>query len=82
MPSFDYQKKKKNSEKKKKVKKLKGPIVQNVEIESFWLIFFTEINVFVITQRVKYRKKVPLGTSTEFQVPIPVQMWTVPNPNN
>ncbi len=48
--------------------------------------FFTEINVFVITKRVKYRKKVPLGTGTEFQVPIPVlvpvQMWTVPNPSN
>ncbi len=31
-----------------------------------------------------YRKNVPLGTGTEFQVPItvpvPVQMWTVPNP--
>ncbi len=50
----------------------------------FWTYFFTEINVFVITQRVKYRKKVPLGTGTEFQVPIPVlvpvQTWTVPNP--
>ncbi len=29
-------------------------------------LFFTEINVFVITQRVKYRKKVLLGTGTEF----------------
>ncbi len=35
-------------------------------------LFFTEINVFVITKRVKYRKKVPLGTGTEFQVPLPV----------
>ncbi len=35
-------------------------------------MFFTEINVFVIAQRVKYQKKLPLGTSTEFQVPIPV----------
>ncbi len=38
----------------------------------------------LLQQRVKYRKKVPLGTGTEFQVPIPVlvpvQMWTVPNP--
>ncbi len=36
---------------------------------------------FVITQGGKYRKKVPLGTVTEVQVPVPVQMWTVPNPN-
>ncbi len=33
-------------------------------------LFFHWNNVFVITQRVKYRKKVPLGTGTEFQVPI------------
>ncbi len=42
----------------------------NVQIQSFY--FFTEINVIVITQRVKYQKKVPL---TEFQVPIPVPYW-------
>ncbi len=64
------------SEKKKQEKKektIEGPIVQNVEIESFTLIFFAEINVFVITQS-KVQKK---GNRTEFQVP--VQMWTVPN---
>ncbi len=42
--------------------------------------------MFLLLHRVKYRKKVPLGTGTEFQVPIPVlvpvQMWTVPNPNH
>ncbi len=34
-------------------------------------LFFTEINVFVVTQRANYRKKVPLCTGTEFQIPIP-----------
>ncbi len=43
-------------------------------------LFFHWNKCFFITQRVKYRKKVPLGTGTEFQVPVPVQMWTVPNP--
>ncbi len=28
--------------------------------------------MFLLLHRVKYRKKVPLGTGTEFQVPIPV----------
>ncbi len=38
--------------------------------------------MFLLLHRVKYRKKVPLHTGTEFQVPVtvPVQMWTVPNP--
>ncbi len=36
--------------------------------------------MFLLLHRVKYRKKVPLGTGTEFQVPVQVQMWTVPNP--
>ncbi len=31
--------------------------------------------MFLLLHRVKYRKKVPLGTGT-----VPVQMWTVPNP--
>ncbi len=35
-------------------------------------MFFTEINDFVIAQRVKYRKNLPLCTGTEFQVSIPV----------
>ncbi len=82
MPSFDYQKKIKQEflEEKKNVVQMYCSKCWNWE---FWTYFFTEINVFVITQRVKYRKKVPLGTGTEFQVPIPVpvQMWTVPNPN-
>ncbi len=30
------------------------------------LIFFNRLTALVITQRVKYRKKVPLGTGTEF----------------
>ncbi len=68
MPSFDYQKRIKHKKFwKKKNKKNCRAIVQNVKIESFGLIFFTEINVFVITQRVKYRKKVPLGTVPNFR---------------
>ncbi len=46
----------------------KGSIVQNVEIESFGLIFSLK---FVNFYRVKYQKKVPLATGPEFQVPIP-----------
>ncbi len=46
-----------------------GPYCSKCWNWEFWTYFFTEINVFVITQRVKYRKKVPLGTGTEFQVP-------------
>ncbi len=86
MPSFDYQKKIKIriSGRKEKII-IVGPYCSKCWNWEFWTYFFTEINVFVITQRVKYRKKVPLGTGTEFQVPIPVpvpvQMWTVPNPN-
>ncbi len=63
MPSFDYQKKKKKILEEKKINKLKGPIVQNVKTETY---FFTEINVFVITQS-KVPKK---GTGTKFQVAI------------
>ncbi len=54
----------------------------NVQIQSFY--FFTEINVIVITQRVKYQKKVPLGTGNRISGTdtgtVLVQMWTVPNP--
>ncbi len=44
------------------------------------LDLFFHWNVFVITQRVKYRKKVPLGTGTDTGT-APVQMWMIPNPN-
>ncbi len=69
------------SEKNKRIsgrkKTKKTCIVQNVEIESFGY-FFTEINVFVITQRVKYRKKVPLGTGTGSKVKlITKHQWLV-----
>ncbi len=82
MPSFEYQKKIKQEFLEEKKKKNVGPYCSKCWNWEFWTYFFTEINVFVITQRVKYRKKVPFGTGTEFQVPIPVpvQMWTVPNP--
>ncbi len=70
----------------KKKKKIVGLYCSKCWNWEFWTYFFTEINVYVITQRVKYWKKVPLGTGTEFQVPIPVpvlvQMWAVPNPNH
>ncbi len=39
-----------------------------LKLRSLDLFFTTEITFFVITVRVKYRKKIPLGTSTEFQV--------------
>ncbi len=56
-----------------------GPYCSKCWNWEFLTYFFTEINVFVITQRVKYRKKVPLGTGTEFQVPI--RYRTVSNVN-
>ncbi len=49
MPSFDYQ------------KKIKQEFLEENKLKTV-TYFFTEINVFVITERVKYRKKVPLGT--------------------
>ncbi len=53
----------------------KSLFVQNVEIESFGLIFSLKY-MFLLLHRVKYRnKKVPLGTCTEFQVPILVPYW-------
>ncbi len=70
MPSFDYQKKRKQEFLKEK--KIVGPYCSKCWNWEFWTYFFTEINVFVITQKVKYWKKVPLGTGTEFQVPVPV----------
>ncbi len=69
------------SEKNKYKKEMVGTVIQNWHFD-FTTYFLTEINVFVVTQWVKYQKKVPLGTGTEFQVPIPVQIWTVPNPNS
>lgn len=55
MPSFDYQKNENNNIWKRK--RSQCPNVQNVKSESFVPIFYTEINVFVIIQSVKYRKK-------------------------
>ncbi len=67
MPSFDYQKKiQQEFLEEKKEKEIVGPYCSKCLNWEFWSYFFTEINVFVITQRVKYRKKVPLGTGTEF----------------
>ncbi len=60
MPSFDYQKK------KLLFKRLKLSVLD---------LFLTEFNFFVVTKRIMYRKKVPLGTGTEFKVPIPVPYW-------
>ncbi len=72
----------KNFWKKKKKKNRRALLFKMLKLRVLDLFFHW--NVFVITQRVKYRKKVPLGTGTEFQapipVPVPVQMWTVPNP--
>ncbi len=59
MPSFDYPQKIKHTRKKTNCR----AFCSNWE---FWTYFFTEINVLV-----NYRKKVPLGTGTEFQVPLP-----------
>ncbi len=60
MPSFDYQKKR-ISGRKKNCRALLFKMLK-LRVLDF---FFTEINVFVITQRVKYWKGVPLGTGTE-----------------
>ncbi len=36
-------------------------------------LFFHLNNLFVITQKVKYRKKVPLGTEFQILIPVPYQ---------
>ncbi len=61
-PSFDYQKKYKR---KKKYIYYWALLFKMLKLRVFY-IFYTEINVFVVTQRVKYQKKVPLGSGTEF----------------
>ncbi len=61
MPSFYYQEKNKTRISEKK--QIRALFFQNVAIESLGLFFFTEL-FFVVTQRVKYRKKVTLGTGS------------------
>ncbi len=61
MPSFDYQKKiKQEFLEEKKRKKIVGPYCSKCWNWEFWTYFFTEINVFVITQS-KVPKKGTVG---------------------
>ncbi len=82
MPSFDYQKK---YNKKKREKNIVGPFCSKCWNWEFWTYFFTEINVFVVTQS-KIPNKFTVGD--RYRIPItdtgtvPVQMWIVPNPNH
>ncbi len=85
MPSFDYQKKIWRISGRKKRKKIVGPYCSKCWNWEFWIYFFTEINVFVITQS-KVPKKGTVGYRYWISVTdtgtVPVQMWTVPNPSN
>ncbi len=78
MPSFEYQKKIKQEflEGKKKKKNCRALLFKMLKLRVLDL-FFHWNKCFCYYTESKVPKK---GTGTEFQVPIPVQMWTVPNP--
>ncbi len=49
-----------------------------LKLKSLDLFLQLKLHFFVITERVKYQKKVLLGTSTEFQVLVPVNQDYLP----
>ncbi len=86
MPSFDYQKNKthKNFWKKKKKKNSRALFFKKLKLRVLEL-FFHWNKCFCYYTESKVPKKGTVGYGTEFQgyripLPVPVQMWTVPNP--